>query len=499
VDGNPQMAVHEWNNFEQNCDSGHSCFTRMGTGCLNMVLIGENEVITNKIKKAIQGGSVAALYCAMALTPMALPPMSLPPMSIDTPAANDFLAGHIWDSRDYSTTTPMHGADLKLAGHIWDTRASGESSPEPASNGLYIVQGNNTLAVRAAVEASGGQVSHQLDIINAVAARLTPSQQTQLRQHRSVVALHRDHGIQTSGKNSSSEAPDYAVKGAPELLLSGNTMTWDIANLGDKRLRISRIVLAWPEDNGSLVRLAVDGKTLHDSELAPAAAILEGNWGKKEGELRETSLHQMTLEFAANVDLSQQDYALKIEFEQDISVSFEYQDVLPYQTGDRETFYPALVGADDVQRSGYTGHGITVAVIDSGLWKNRDYLEHGTDRNKRILSYYDAIKDRTERKGVEDEYGHGTHVTSIIASSASAGEDTGSGELYNGIAPDANLVIVKAFDATGTGSYSDVIRAINYVLDHKDEFDIRVLNLSMAATPQSAYWADPLNQAVMAA
>ena len=101
---------------------------------------------------------------------------------------------------------------------------------------------------------------------------------------------------------------------------------------------------------------------------------------------------------------------------------------------------------------------------------------------------------------VGDEHGHGTHIASVIANSS--GAKTDSGEVlgsYNGIAPDANLIVVKALDAEGRGSYLDVIRAIAFVIENKDELGIRILNISFGGTPMSHYWQDPMNQAVMAA
>ena len=71
--------------------------------------------------------------------------------------------------------------------------------------------------------------------------------------------------------------------------------------------------------------------------------------------------------------------------------------------------------------------------------------------------------------------------------------------MYNGIAPDATLVPVKAFDEQGRGSYADVIRAIDWVVQNKDAYNIRILNMSFSAPPQSYYWEDPINQAVMQA
>src|SRR5262249_19015282 len=156
---------------------------------------------------------------------------------------------------------------------------------------------------------------------------------------------------------------------------------------------------------------------------------------------------------------------------------------LAYQTN-----YPQLIGADDLQRAGITGRGITIAMLDTGLWNDTTQF-YGT----RVLATRDVTNGGTGTvKG--DPYGHGTHITSIAASGAQnlAGQ-------YLGIAPKANLVIVRAFDGYGAGRYVDVIAGINWIVANKARYNIRVLNLSLGAPPQSYYWDDPLNQAVMAA
>ena len=95
----------------------------------------------------------------------------------------------------------------------------------------------------------------------------------------------------------------------------------------------------------------------------------------------------------------------------------------------------------------------------------------------------------------QDQHGHGTHVPSVILNSQKPGNSSGS---YNGIAPDAGLVAVKALDASGQGTYADVVRGLDWILQNKDLYGIRVANLSISAEPVSHYWDDPLNQAVMA-
>ena len=75
----------------------------------------------------------------------------------------------------------------------------------------------------------------------------------------------------------------------------------------------------------------------------------------------------------------------------------------------------------------------------------------------------------------------------------------GKTKKWNGIAPDVNLVSVSVLGEDGSGTYENVIQGIQWVIDNKDVYDIRIMNLSLVATPQSPYWADPMNQAVMEA
>ena len=70
---------------------------------------------------------------------------------------------------------------------------------------------------------------------------------------------------------------------------------------------------------------------------------------------------------------------------------------------------------------------------------------------------------------------------------------------YLSVAPQANLVIVRAFDGEGGGRYIDVISGLNWIVANSAKYNIRVINLSFGAPPESYYWNDPLNQAVMAA
>jgi hypothetical protein len=177
---------------------------------------------------------------------------------------------------------------------------------------------------------------------------------------------------------------------------------------------------------------------------------------------------------------------------------------------DPGTIYPTRVAADLLHAEGTTGAGVTVAVLDSG-WDNFGAMSYDTQDNWRVLESYDAIQDVVVALpwrgpvyypaswGENDTNGHSTHITSIILSRGNTNPDLPESGLYHGIAPDANLVVVKAFDADGQGSYADVIRGIDWIVANKDVHQIRVLNCSFSAPPRSHYWDDPLNQAVMRA
>ena len=170
-----------------------------------------------------------------------------------------------------------------------------------------------------------------------------------------------------------------------------------------------------------------------------------------------------------------------------------------------ETFYPSEVAAKQLQAGGVTGSGVTVAVLDSGLWAQHGPLQTASNGNSgRILAQYDVLLAQQNPSAyplftnystnIGDPYGHGTHVASIIGSSGIA--TTGN---YQGVAPGVNLVSVRVLDGTGQGTYFNVIRGIQWVVNQKLRYNIRVINLSLGAPPQSPYWADPLDQAVMAA
>ena len=153
--------------------------------------------------------------------------------------------------------------------------------------------------------------------------------------------------------------------------------------------------------------------------------------------------------------------------------------------------------ADDMWDAGYTGAGVDIALIDSGVLPVNGLTTPGKIFNGPDLSFesqYDSLRYR-------DTFGHGTHMAGIIAGrddEASSALSTDSSESFVGIAPDARIVSIKVADAHGVTDVSQVIAAIDWVVQHRHDgdLDIRVLNLSFGTDTTQSYALDPLAYAV---
>ncbi|MEO8687467.1 MAG: ice-binding family protein [Solirubrobacteraceae bacterium] len=161
--------------------------------------------------------------------------------------------------------------------------------------------------------------------------------------------------------------------------------------------------------------------------------------------------------------------------------------------GSLATNYPKTVGADKLWAAGITGKGVGVAVIDSGISGDMPDFENA-DGSSRIAANVLAIPGTT-RPG--DDIGHGTHVAGIIAGNSfnRPAADPARGA-YVGIAPEADLVALKVADDDGYSTVLDVIGALEFAVEHKDELNIRVINLSVSSDTPASYLNDPLDAAV---
>jgi serine protease AprX len=143
-----------------------------------------------------------------------------------------------------------------------------------------------------------------------------------------------------------------------------------------------------------------------------------------------------------------------------------------------------------------TGAGVGVAVIDTGIDGGLpDFL--GADGTSRVVA--SAVVNPAATTA-QDGYGHGTHVAGLLAGNGRRLAPTDPNyNRYVGTAPDANLVSIKASDDAGNATVMDVIDALQFAVDFKDAYNIRVVNLSLNAAEPGSYRSDPLDAAAEAA
>jgi serine protease AprX len=174
---------------------------------------------------------------------------------------------------------------------------------------------------------------------------------------------------------------------------------------------------------------------------------------------------------------------------------------LSYISTDRQVSVTSLdygaqaVNADLAWQDGLDGSGIGVAVIDSGIESHSDLNAAKFGPSRIVYSESFLPGDNS----TDDGYGHGTHVAGIIAGNGSS--STGPSYTYTvkGISPNVNLINLRVLDSTGAGTDSDVIAAIERAIELKDQYGIRVINLSLGRPVFESYTQDPLCQAVEAA
>lgn len=142
------------------------------------------------------------------------------------------------------------------------------------------------------------------------------------------------------------------------------------------------------------------------------------------------------------------------------------------------------VNAPPVWDNGFRGDGIGIAVLDTGIYPHPDL----TSPRNRITGFKDFVNGRAQPY---DDNGHGTHCAGDAA-----GNGDKSGGQYSGPAPEANLIGIKVLNKMGSGAMSDLLAGIQWCIDNKDAYGIRVLSMSLGGKASASYKDDLLCQAV---
>ncbi len=135
---------------------------------------------------------------------------------------------------------------------------------------------------------------------------------------------------------------------------------------------------------------------------------------------------------------------------------------------------------------GFSGSGIGVAVIDSGI------ADHAALAG-RVVERVNLVSDEPGVSG--DPFGHGTHIAGIIGGSATtAGRVTPA--YAGGSAPGVHFVDVRVLASNGAGYTSDVIAGIDWTIANARRYGVRIINLSLGHPIAEPSATDPLCRAV---
>ena len=144
----------------------------------------------------------------------------------------------------------------------------------------------------------------------------------------------------------------------------------------------------------------------------------------------------------------------------------------------------SLVGGDTAHALGFTGSGVKVAVLDTGIDTDHPDLQDDLVAQHCFCDTHPSptlggccAGDTGESTSAEDDQGHGTSVAGIITSSGAVAAV--------GMAPDAEIVAVKVLSSTGLGEFSDVAAALDWILTERAVIggpveDVRIVNMSLS-------------------
>jgi serine protease AprX len=153
-------------------------------------------------------------------------------------------------------------------------------------------------------------------------------------------------------------------------------------------------------------------------------------------------------------------------------------------SGVASAVYTEVTKAQKTWNAGYTGQGVNVALIDTGVDTTGDLAGQ-------VIHAVDFTPEATTADANKDTYGHGTFVAGVIAGTGQA-----SAGAVKGVAPNSKIVSIKIAGRDGSTDVLRLLAALQYIVTYKDALGIRVLNLSLGTSSKQSYLIDPLNFAV---
>ncbi|WP_162845947.1 S8 family peptidase [Seongchinamella sediminis] len=356
-----------------------------------------------------------------------------------------------------------------------------------------LLQGASADDMATLVREQNGELTHKLDIINAVGARLSRQQLDAILDTGKVDRHIDDLALKDQPVEPAPAEAGCRVAGAVEIDRAGRGFSWRLYNKSSAPQQLRELELSWPAALGGVRAITLGGQPLLSGSPGTGEQPLKLAFttDKAPGLVGQQKL-AVAFEHSPHEPPAQSEYQLTLSFGENCDVSL----IPGYSDNADNYYYSEVSGADALHRHGVRGKGVTVAVLDSGLWDHPN-LVNDSQGNDRVVARYDAISH--SEGSVFDESGHGSHLTSILAHSGATlhqGSPTGG---YKGVAPDVSIVAIKAFDESGQGGLLNIVRGVQWAVDNREKYGIKVLNLSFSARPRWPYFLDPINQAVMRA
>jgi serine protease AprX len=150
---------------------------------------------------------------------------------------------------------------------------------------------------------------------------------------------------------------------------------------------------------------------------------------------------------------------------------------------------PGSTSALNTPNVNYRGAGVTTAVLDTGVYPHDDFY-------RTLMGQLDFVNGaHGVVTSLSDPYGHGTHVAGMLG----ADGYNSTGAKYQGVATRANVISLRVLDSYGRGKLSDVLDGLDWVLSTgRQQYNVRLVNLSFGKGVDEAQALDPLVQAVEA-
>lgn len=129
-----------------------------------------------------------------------------------------------------------------------------------------------------------------------------------------------------------------------------------------------------------------------------------------------------------------------------------------------------LLNINEVKNMGFTGRGVGIAVLDTGVSRHPDLYNN-------LAGFYDVINNKRD---IYDDNGHGTHIAGIIA-----GNGIKSNGKYRGVAPNAKIYMYKCLGRDGSGKIRNAKKSIELICERREKSNIRIVNISVGSIGKS--------------